>query len=77
MYRKLDKTIHRNCTCIQVALSDSRIELTGKPNAPFEEAVHFGLKTKLRLSTSTVYLYMISAFDKHGKPHTSYKRTVT
>jgi hypothetical protein len=57
MYRKLDKTIHRNCTCIQVALSDSRIELTGKPNAPFEEAVHFGLKTKLRLYIYSVFVY--------------------
>jgi hypothetical protein len=38
MYRKMDPTIHGNCTCIQPAFSAYRTQLTGKPSAPFERA---------------------------------------
>ncbi len=39
MYRKMDKTIHRNCACILPPFSAYRTQLTGKPIAPFEKNV--------------------------------------
>ncbi len=40
-YRKMDKTIYRNCPSIQHAASAYMTQLTGKPSAPFERAYNF------------------------------------
>ncbi len=43
MYRKMDKTIHENCACIQPEFSAYRTQLRGKPSAPFERSENFDL----------------------------------
>jgi hypothetical protein len=68
MYRKMDKTIHGNCACIQPLFSAYRTELSGKPSVPFERAKNSSLETVLRF-TFTLYLYMISAFEGHGNTY--------
>jgi hypothetical protein len=38
MYRKIDKTIHASCACIQPEFSAYWTQFTGKANAPFKRA---------------------------------------
>jgi hypothetical protein len=70
MYRKIYKTIHGSWACIQPPFSAYRAQLTVKPSAPFERAENSGLEKILRF-TSTLHLYMISAFEEHGNTYTS------
>jgi hypothetical protein len=42
--QEMDKTLHGNCACTQPELSVYRTGLTGKPSAPFDRALHFGLQ---------------------------------
>jgi hypothetical protein len=58
MYRKMYKTIHRNCACIQPALAAYRTELKGKPTASFERALNSGLEMPLRF-----YIYLVFIHD--------------
>ncbi len=64
----MNKTIHRNCACIQTAFLLYGTELTGKPSAPFESAENSGLEK--RLSDFTLPVYMISAFEGRGNGNT-------
>jgi hypothetical protein len=56
MYRKMDPTILRNCTCIQPAFLAYRTQLTGKPSAAFDRA-YFVLETKHADFKFTLGLY--------------------
>jgi hypothetical protein len=46
----MDKTVHRNCACIQLAFSAYRTQLTGKQSTVFERALNSGLEKTLRLN---------------------------
>jgi hypothetical protein len=41
MHRKMDKTIHGNCACIQAAFSACRTKLSGKTLEPYSKEVKF------------------------------------
>ncbi len=58
MCRKMDKTIHGNCACIQPPFSAYRTQLKRKPSAPFERAYNTGLGSALRF-----YIYFVFAHD--------------
>jgi hypothetical protein len=48
MCRKIDKTLHGNCTSIPPPFSAYRTQLTGKQVRAFVRAYNFGLETTLR-----------------------------
>jgi hypothetical protein len=70
-YRKLDKTIHRSCPCIQPLFSGYTTELTGKPSAPFERVKNLDLKTFLRYYTWRTWEYI-----RTGVPHIQTNRNI-
>ncbi len=43
----MDKTIDRNCACIQPALSANMTQLSEKSSASFERAQNFGIEKTL------------------------------
>jgi hypothetical protein len=48
MNRKMDEAIHGNSPCSEPAFSAYRPQPTGKPSAPLERILNFGLETALR-----------------------------
>jgi hypothetical protein len=43
----MDETIHQKFASIQTAFSAYKTQLPGKPSAPFERTLNFGLETTL------------------------------
>jgi hypothetical protein len=68
MYRRMDKTIHRNSACIQPAFSANMTKLTGKQSASFERPLIFVSKQHYNFAF-TFHVYMIYAFEGYGNSY--------
>ncbi len=55
----MDKTIHRNCACIQPPFASYRNQFTGKPSAPlpFERSGNSGVEATLRFYIDFEFLH--------------------
>jgi hypothetical protein len=71
MHRKMEETLHGNCTCSQPPFSSYRTGLTGKQSAPFERALNSGPEMTSRFSFP-LYLYMITALEGRGNTYEPY-----